>query len=212
MQFKPVPPAPDDLEALATVRDALPRVPRPESDCCGNLAARVDFVRDRDAAREWLVFLRALGLATRTADSRYVRSDADVDRAALAERFGEHVLAARPVLDALWDLSSTEFGAPNCTDAGSSNSADAGSPNPTESESPNPTDAGSSNSADVEPPKPATPDAVLERVASTVPEWERRRSTNWRATWSERVERLLEWWVRFGAVRAVDGGYLPVAE
>lgn len=103
MRFKPVPRPADDLGALATVHDALPRVPRSESDCCTQLAERVPWIPDRDAARTWLVFLRALGLASRTDGGRYVRSESDVDprtdvgARTLADRFADRVLAADAV-------------------------------------------------------------------------------------------------------------------
>lgn len=114
MRFKTVPKPPDDtpndaLAPLASVREALPRVPRPESDCCGRIADRVAWIDDRATARDWLLFLRALGLATRTDDGSYVRADASLDleapagRRTFAARFAEHVFLAEAVREQLAD-------------------------------------------------------------------------------------------------------------
>lgn len=102
MRLKPVPPAPDDREALAAAKRAVPLVPGSESDCCARLRDRLD-LRSRDEARTWLTFLRALGLADRTADGGFVRTDRAADDAAVPRAFRERVFAAREVLDALGD-------------------------------------------------------------------------------------------------------------
>lgn len=187
MRFKTVPRPPADLAALATARDALPRVPRPETDCCARLADRVDWIDDEAAAREWLVALRAIGLASRTASGSYVRGDSDLDldcdaardgesdtrhepaahsdhqpagvRQTLADRFAEHVFAADPVRDQLADEAITAA-------------------------------------------------TAFERVRDDVPAWERRRSDDWERIWTDRVEALLDWWVLLGAARRTDDGYV----
>ena len=99
-RFKPVPDAPDSLDALAAVQGAVPLVPGSEDDCCARLVRRCD-LPDRDAARTWLTFLRALELAEETADGSYRRRRADPDPAALRESFREKVFGARELLDAL---------------------------------------------------------------------------------------------------------------
>lgn len=103
MRSKVAPAPPGTLGGLAAVRDALPRVPRPEADCCGRLVDRVARVEDREAAREWLVFLRALGLARRTRDGAYVRGGAAVEPTELAPAFRRRVHGAEAVIDALDD-------------------------------------------------------------------------------------------------------------
>lgn len=52
-----------------------------------------------------------------------------------------------------------------------------------------------------------TAEATFERVEHVVPRWERHRDPEWRDTWQERIERLLEWAVLFGLAERVDGGY-----
>lgn len=99
-RFKPVPVPPDDRDGLAAARDALPVVPRGEEDCCRRLAERSGLGLGRDDARVWLTFLRALGLAERTA-SGFRRTDREADDPETATAFRERVLGAREVLDAL---------------------------------------------------------------------------------------------------------------
>lgn len=115
MRFKIVPEPPDGvretpadgLAALDTARGAVPLVPKSEADCCMRVV-NAGVVGARDAASEWLTFGRALGLVAET-DRGYhrVRDAPDptttAGRAALAERFREHVFGARESLDALAD-------------------------------------------------------------------------------------------------------------
>ncbi|MFB6105859.1 MAG: hypothetical protein ABEJ70_02695 [Halobacteriaceae archaeon] len=98
-RYKPVPDPPADLEAVAAAHRAVPLVPGSVEDCCARLVARTA-VPSRDEARRWLTFLEALGLASETG-SGYVRTDAEIDRDALARAFRDRVFAAREVLDAL---------------------------------------------------------------------------------------------------------------
>ena len=65
MRFKVVPSAPDSREGLETARRTVPLVPGSESDCCARLMDRAG-VRARDEAKEWLTFMRALGLVVET--------------------------------------------------------------------------------------------------------------------------------------------------
>lgn len=110
MRLKPVPAPPVDatdgpgtdlLAFLETARLAVPLVPGSEDDCCARLMARVDEVASRDQARTWLTFLRALGLARETASGGFVRTDAPVNRGALADAFRERVFGARELLSIL---------------------------------------------------------------------------------------------------------------
>lgn len=97
MRYK-VAPEPRDLEGLYAIRDAVPLVPGDEEDCCARIAARTT-VPGRDAAREWLAFLRALDLVAK-GERGYHRTRADPDRDVLADRFRERVFGAREVLEA----------------------------------------------------------------------------------------------------------------
>ncbi|MFB6172139.1 MAG: hypothetical protein ABEJ23_06370 [Haloarculaceae archaeon] len=100
MRFKVVPPA-RGLETLAAAQAALPLVPDDETTCCARLMRDTD-VPAQDEAKEWLTFLRALGLAALT-DSGYRRIQDDPDPAVLAQRFRERVYGADALLAALAD-------------------------------------------------------------------------------------------------------------
>lgn len=103
MRLKPVPPAPDSLDEVATIRRAVPVTPGSEMDCCQRLMTRGG-VSAQDDAREWLTFLRALGMAEETADGGFVRTrDPATDREAIANRFHEHVYGVREILTILSD-------------------------------------------------------------------------------------------------------------
>jgi hypothetical protein len=100
VRYKVVP-EPRDRETLEVVHETLPLVPDSVEECCIRTVDRTT-VRSRDAAREWVTFLRALGLAERTPRGfRRVRTD--VDREALAGTFRRRVFGAREVLAALDD-------------------------------------------------------------------------------------------------------------
>ena len=98
VRYKVVPPA-RDREALFAVRDALPLVPGSVEDCCARIRDQTD-VPSRDAAREWLTFCQALGLAAET-DRGFHRLREDPGREALAERLLDGVFPARELRDAL---------------------------------------------------------------------------------------------------------------
>ncbi|WP_336036577.1 hypothetical protein [Halobacterium yunchengense] len=104
MQRKPVPPAPDSLDAVWTVRDAVPLVPEPEADCCRRLVERAG-VPDRGTASAWLVFLAALGVVDDT-EKGFARGRGDPDAAALAANFRENVFLAADCLAALDDADA----------------------------------------------------------------------------------------------------------
>lgn len=99
MQFKPVPTPPDSLAFVEEARSTVPLVPKSEDDCCGRLVNRTT-VDDRDDARTWLTFLRALELVAEH-ETGYARTRAEFDRESLAAAFEARVFAADAVLDAL---------------------------------------------------------------------------------------------------------------
>lgn len=101
MRLKPVPPAPDDRDRLRQARRSVPLVPGSENDCCARIQRRID-VPERDEARTWLTFLRALGLVEETARG-YARTRHDLEWDATAAAFRDGVFAAREVLAALDD-------------------------------------------------------------------------------------------------------------
>ena len=101
MRFKVVPPAPDSLDGLETARRAVPLVPRSENDCCARVMDRAG-VPARDEAKEWLTFMRALGLVSRS-ERGYHRTREPVERDRLARAFRERVYGADDLLSALSD-------------------------------------------------------------------------------------------------------------
>lgn len=109
MQFKVVPPAPDSLEDLETARGAVPLVPAREDDCCARLMDRVG-VPARDEAKEWLTFMRALGLVAE-AERGYHRTRAPFDSDELAAAFRERVYGVEDLLSVL------DFEAPMSVDS-----------------------------------------------------------------------------------------------
>jgi hypothetical protein len=101
VRFKEIPPVPDSLSFLDDARRAVPLVPGSEDDCCARLQRRTD-VPDRETARTWLTFLRALELAAET-DAGYARTDREVDREALAASFRDRVFGAAEAVSLLSD-------------------------------------------------------------------------------------------------------------
>ena len=100
MKFK-VAPEPGGMELLTEAQKALPLVPGSENDCCARLLDRTELTA-RDDAREWITFLRALGLAEETS-SGYRRLRRDPSREELATAFREGVFGVDALLDALDD-------------------------------------------------------------------------------------------------------------
>lgn len=100
MKFKVVPPA-RGLETLRAARVALPLVPDDEESCCARVMRDAQ-VPSQDEAKEWITFLRALGLAEET-DSGYRRLRDDPGPETLADRFRERVYGAADVLAVLAD-------------------------------------------------------------------------------------------------------------
>lgn len=102
MRVKVAPP-PRTPGFLAAVRGAVPLVPGSVEDCCRRVVDRTD-VPARDDAREWLTFLRALGLVAETGEG-VRRTREDPDDAALAAGFRERVFLVEEVLG---ELDETE--------------------------------------------------------------------------------------------------------
>lgn len=98
MKFKVVP-APRSRSFIDEARRALGLVPTSEDDCCGLLMADTD-INSRDVAREWLTFLRALGLVAESDGKYYQRQDPPAD---LAATFQERVYAAETVVQTVTD-------------------------------------------------------------------------------------------------------------
>jgi len=87
------------MSFLRTAREAIPLVPDSEADCCRAIQTATD-VSDRETAREYLVFLQALGLVAES-DRGYYRTRNDPDRADLATAFEESVFGVDVLLATL---------------------------------------------------------------------------------------------------------------
>jgi hypothetical protein len=116
VRYKEVPPPSGDGgdgdTPVATVRRAqraIPLVPDPTADCCARVRDRLD-LPDRETGREWVTFLRALGLANEVADG-YRRERAEPTVEELRTAFLERVYGAREVLDALDDAEPRDTAA-----------------------------------------------------------------------------------------------------
>jgi len=99
VRLKPLPPAPEDLEAVVAAQRAVPLVPGSENDCCARLMRRRGF-ESRDVARTWLTFLRALELAEET-DSGFKRADREPTPENVRESFLGRVFGATEALETL---------------------------------------------------------------------------------------------------------------
>jgi hypothetical protein len=103
MRYKVVP-TPADRTLLTDVHEALPLVPGSVEDCCTRIRDRTS-VPSRDAAREWLTFATALGLAAETERGYHrVREPPENDR--LVENFRENVFGVEEVLAALGETDT----------------------------------------------------------------------------------------------------------
>lgn len=98
MKFKVVP-EPRSTKFVREAQRALPLVPGSENDCCARLIERTNLPA-RDEAREWITFLRALGLAEETS-SGFRRLRRDPNRTELATAFRERVFGVETVLEIL---------------------------------------------------------------------------------------------------------------
>ena len=88
-----------DANVLERARRAIPLVPASEAECCARLLDRLSLPA-RDAAREWLTFLRAFGLAVET-NAGFRRRRETPACEALATAFRERVYGVREVLTIL---------------------------------------------------------------------------------------------------------------
>jgi len=86
-------------ELLRDVYEAVPADPAATDDCCARIR-EATALPDRESAREWLLFLRALGLAGRT-DRGFYRLEWTEHRQALGQAFEDGVLGARELLGAI---------------------------------------------------------------------------------------------------------------
>jgi hypothetical protein len=98
-KVKVVPPVPDSPEAVFSVHEAVPLVPKPEESCCARLVARTE-VPAQDEAKEWLTFERGLGLVRET-EGGFHRVRTDPGNVDLARAFREGVFGVETLLSEL---------------------------------------------------------------------------------------------------------------
>ena len=94
---KVVPPAPDSLETLHETWAAVALVPEPEESCCARLMDRAG-VPAQDVAKEWLTFLRGLGLVSEGERGYHRLREQDPAEVDLATRFREGVYGVEELL------------------------------------------------------------------------------------------------------------------
>lgn len=94
MRVKSVPASPESLDSLETIRKAVPLVPESEASCCDRLASRTGV--DPESARDWLTFLKGLGLAREgeTGFHRVPEEPEDVGEALVAGVYGAREVEA----------------------------------------------------------------------------------------------------------------------
>lgn len=92
-------PEPRGLEFLRSVGEAVPSDPGTVDNCCRHVTEQTG-VDEPGRAREWLGFLRALGLVEET-DGEYYRTGRDSDQDGLATAYETRVYGTTEVLDEL---------------------------------------------------------------------------------------------------------------
>ncbi|WP_336364506.1 hypothetical protein [Halalkalicoccus salilacus] len=202
MRVKPVPVPPSAVDRLLDIRDALPLVPEPEESCCERLVSRAN-VEDAETARDWLTFLRGLGLAAEGSSGYYrTREEPDDSETPPASR-AAGASGSDDVTERSSVSSQPESG--NVTERSSTGRR---------------IPSGDLDRALIEgvygarevyailegAEDPLTADEVFERFEA-VPRWERRRNPDWEGVWRERVGRLLGWLTLIGRAERVEGGY-----
>jgi len=98
MRYKVAPPA-RSLARLETARGAVPLVPDSEADCCRAIQGAID-VGDRETAREYLVFMQALGLVAET-ERGYHRTREEWTVGTLATAHRDRVFLVSELLEAV---------------------------------------------------------------------------------------------------------------
>ena len=105
MRLKRVPEPPIDLDALETHQRAVPLVPGDTDDCCARLRDRCGLAT-RQAANDWLAFLRTLGLVRETPRG-FVRADVDPTAEVVRHGLRDGILHAPAALELLHEATPT---------------------------------------------------------------------------------------------------------
>ncbi len=105
-KWVPAPPPTQKTEATLTAvraaQRAIPLIPKREAVCLQRLQsrAREAGIENEDDARQWLLFLRSVGLISKT-PSGYRRTRSEPDATQLFENLCEQIYGARELQDAL---------------------------------------------------------------------------------------------------------------
>lgn len=100
MRIKPLPPPPEDLEAVRAAQRAVPLVPAPEETCTRRVMAALGV--DRDEAGRWLAVLRAASLVRRSTRG-FARVRREPTRSTLVDAFRDGVFGTEEVIAVLRD-------------------------------------------------------------------------------------------------------------
>ncbi|GAB7090427.1 hypothetical protein JCM18237_06980 [Halorubrum luteum] len=106
MRLKPVPEPPAELSRVRELQRAVPLVPGSEDDCCVRLHDRCG-LPNRQAANDWLAFLRMLGLVEETPRG-FRRTEADPTPQRVRERLTDGVLLAPTALEVVRDAAPSD--------------------------------------------------------------------------------------------------------
>ena len=105
MRLKRVPEPPVDLDALEAHQRAVPLVPGDTDDCCARLRDRCGLA-NRQAANDWLAFLRTLGLVRETPRG-FVRADVDPTAEVVRRGLRDGIVHAPAALKLLREATPT---------------------------------------------------------------------------------------------------------
>lgn len=167
-------------ESLDRLREIHRAIPLVPDDeeSCCARLVRDAEVPAQDEAREWLTFCRALGLAARGSTARNTEVSLPLG---LAEEGPRGFRRVRGAFDP--DALAAAF-----------------------RERVYAADEALAVLDEADGPVPVG--AVFDRLRERVPAWERKRSTDWSETWTERIERVLDWAVLFGLAEREGEGYV----
>jgi len=100
MRFKWVPEPPATIGQLTAIHRAIPLVPATESTCLQRLVDRETAIDSREAANQWLTFLRAIDAIERTPRG-YRRQHTELTAAELHTRVLDRIYGARELHEVL---------------------------------------------------------------------------------------------------------------
>ncbi|MFB6253504.1 MAG: hypothetical protein ABEI06_02725 [Halobacteriaceae archaeon] len=100
MKFKPIPQPPDQISTLKEAQQSIPMVPSTETNCCSRLVSVLN-LSEKDVARTWLTFLRALKLVQKS-NTGYTRTTHSPLSDSTRWAFITRVIGVQKMLAILW--------------------------------------------------------------------------------------------------------------